>query len=414
MSLASDAVEAHPPWYGTAAATASTAAPTSPTLGQHRHGHRVHKVDQVDFEVPERLEFIKSLGKGTYGCVASFKDEQTGQEVAIKKIPHPLRNPIEGKRCLREMKLLRLLKHDCIISLFDVLAPSSPNFSEVYLATELMDADLHTVICSDQDLGEEYIQFFIYHILRALVYLHSANVVHRDLKPLNVLVNKNCDIKICDFGLARGRAGLRSEDEDHLRTEYVGTRWYRAPEIVLTSKEYTAAVDVWGAGCILAELIGRKPIFIGKDFMDQIGSICKVLGTPTDDELHFIPEKYEYARSFIQNKFPGLVRQDWSVALPGSNQGQQDLLNQMLCFDPNVRISAAGALRHPYLGEYFCEEDEHTAAGPLDWSFDDTPLDSALLQSQIYQEMAIWHPEILERDREALAETGWHLELPPE
>jgi len=158
--------------------------------------------------------FLRALGKGTFGAVAAFRDEKNDTEVAIKKIPQPFRNHIDGKRCLREIKLLRMLEHDSIIPLLDVLAPPSPDFSEVYLVTELMDADLHTVIASDQPLGEDHVQFFIYNILRALLYIHSANVVHRDLKPLNVLVNKDCDIKLCDFGLARGRAGFSQEDDD--------------------------------------------------------------------------------------------------------------------------------------------------------------------------------------------------------
>merc|ERR1712151_914988 len=171
-----------------------------------------------------------------------------GEEVAIKKILNPFRSQIDGKRCLREIKLLRLLEHPNIIPLHDVLAPPSPDFHHVYIVMELMDTDLHRVISSDEPLTDDHAQFFMYQIFCALVYMHSANVVHRDLKPLNVLVNKNCDVKLCDFGLARGRAGFSQEDDDFLRTEYVGTRWYRAPEVVLTSMEYTAAVDIWSAG----------------------------------------------------------------------------------------------------------------------------------------------------------------------
>ncbi len=122
-------------------------------------------------------------------------------------------------------------------------------------------------------------------ILRGLKYLHSANVIHRDLKPSNILVNKNCDLKICDFGLARG---FRSQDqEDPNLTDYVVTRWYRAPEVVLLASEYTKAIDVWSVGCILCELVGRKALFTGKDHLDQIKKIIEIIGMPGEEDLHW-------------------------------------------------------------------------------------------------------------------------------
>lgn len=353
------------------------------------------------------MTFLRALGAGTYGAVSAFHDATTGTDVAIKKIGNPFRNIVEGKRCLREIKLLQLLEHDCIIPLIDVLAPPSPDFHEVYLVTELMDADLHTVICSEQPLGEDHVQFFVYQILRALLYVHSANVVHRDLKPLNVLVNQNCDIKLCDFGLARGRAGFSQEDDDFLRTEYVGTRWYRAPEIVLTSMEYTAAVDLWSVGCILGELIGRAPIFRGNDFLDQIRSICAVLGTPTVDELSFIPATNQAARDFIQVRFPGLPKQSWQTVYPAASPEQCDLLDKILCFDPNSRLTALDALHHAYLADQWCDEDEQLAQKHVDWTFDDLNNDPDRLQCLIYHESATRHPEILQRDEAELMARDW-------
>lgn len=109
-----------------------------------------------------------------------------------------------------------------------------------------------------KELTDEHIQYFIYQILRGILYIHSANVIHRDLKPNNILLNKNCDLKICDFGLARG-----FENEDEFKTEYVVTRWYRAPEVILNASAYTKALDIWSIGCIFAELLGRTPLFPG-------------------------------------------------------------------------------------------------------------------------------------------------------
>ena len=125
-----------------------------------------------------------------------------------------------------------------------------------------METDMHRVIRT-QDLSDDHCQYFIYQTLRALKAMHSANVLHRDLKPSNLLLNANCDLKVCDFGLARSAAS--SEDNSGFMTEYVATRWYRAPEIMLTFKEYTKAIDVWSVGCILAEMLNGKPLFPGKD-----------------------------------------------------------------------------------------------------------------------------------------------------
>jgi mitogen-activated protein kinase 1/3 len=131
-----------------------------------------------------------------------------------------------------------------------------------------METDMHRVIRT-QDLSDDHCQYFIYQTLRALKAMHSANVLHRDLKPSNLLLNANCDLKVCDFGLARSAAS--TDDNSGFMTEYVATRWYRAPEIMLTFKEYTKAIDVWSVGCILAEMLSGKPLFPGKD--------CEYAGT---------------------------------------------------------------------------------------------------------------------------------------
>merc|ERR1711972_110613 len=214
-----------------------------------------------------------------------------------KKITDAFHDLIDGKRILREVKLLRSFQHDNIISILDMYPPDHPDFDDIYIVTDLMETDLHRVIYSKQVLNDEHHQYFSYQILRGLLYLHSANVVHRDLKPSNLLVNKNCDLKICDFGLARV---LSTSEEDSMgRTDYVVTRWYRAPEVVLLASEYTKSIDVWAVGCILCELVARKPIFAGKDHLDQIKKIVSVLGSPTEEELHWLPPSGP-ARTFLR------------------------------------------------------------------------------------------------------------------
>jgi mitogen-activated protein kinase 1/3 len=403
---------AHTPWCS--GADAVPLAPAAPAPAAPPAGLEARD-DGSDFTVPANLIFEKMLGKGPYGSVGLFQDTQRGVGAAIKRIPNPFRNPIDGKRCLREVKLLQLLKHENILGLVDILSPPAPNFNEVYIVTEPMDADLHTVIYSESALSDDHVQFFVYQILCALLYMHSANVVHRDLKPLNVLVNKNCDVKLCDFGLARGRAGFSQEDDDFLRTEYVGTRWYRAPEVVLTSMEYTAAVDIWSAGCILGECIGRKPMFTGRDFLDQIGSIVKVLGTPSEQELSFIPQENRAARDFIKARFPSFPKKSWVEVYPLASDDQRDILDQMLRFDFHSRPSAQHALRHKYLADYHCEEDEIVAPCHIDWSFDDVEgKNSEKLRCLTYLEAAKLHPDILVRDQDELARLGWvSTEVPP-
>ena len=148
--------------------------------------------------------------------------------------------------------------------------PSLEHFKDVYIVSELMETDLHRIIYSRQELTDDHIQYFIYQILCSLKYMHSANVLHRDLKPANVLLNSNCDLKVCDFGLARIASGVNGEmEKSDPMTEYVITRWYRPPELILT-RSYDCSIDMWSAGCILGELLLRKPIFPGRDYVDQI------------------------------------------------------------------------------------------------------------------------------------------------
>ena len=153
-----------------------------------------------------------------------------------------------------------------------------------YMILDFMETDLHKIIYSKNELTDEHIQYFVYQILKGLKYIHSAHVIHRDLKPSNLLLNSNCDLKICDFGLARGT----KEEADYELTEYVVTRWYRAPEVMCSCQEYDHKIDVWSVGCILAELHGRKPLFPGDDYIKQMNLIFGVLGTPSKEDMKFI------------------------------------------------------------------------------------------------------------------------------
>ena len=165
------------------------------------------------FTVEKKYELIKQVGLGADGVVCSCNDKKSNTKVAVKKVPNAFEDLVDAKRILREIKLLAFFDHENIISLLDVpRPPSKTNYPDIYIVTDLMETDLHRVIYSKQELSDEHIQYFLYQLLRGLLHIHSANVAHRDLKPSNILVNKNCDLKICDLGLGRG--GIKDDSKD--------------------------------------------------------------------------------------------------------------------------------------------------------------------------------------------------------
>ena len=187
---------------------------------KHKHSFTIAG---SEFIVDERYEYIKQIGVGAYGVVISCYDKKTNRNVAIKKVGNAFEDLIDAKRIVREIKLLRYFKHDNIVSLIDIQKPPGrTGFEDIYIITDLMETDLHRVIYSRQELTDDHIQYFIYQILRGVVYMHSANIIHRDLKPANILANKNCDLKICDLGL--GRAEVYEYDEMELREKQNKTK----------------------------------------------------------------------------------------------------------------------------------------------------------------------------------------------
>lgn len=339
-----------------------------------------------EFEVDVRYMNLKPIGRGAYGLVAAADDLITGRKVAIKRISKVFLDLIDAKRILREIKLLRHLgKHENIVDILDIMTgpPEVEDFHTLYIVTQLYECDLERIISSSQRLTDQHLQYFVYQLLRGLKYIHSASVLHRDLKPSNLLVNSNCDLAICDFGLARGV----SEETTGKLTEYVVTRWYRAPELLCESDTYATGVDVWSVGCIFAEILGRKPLFRGSSTSDQLRLIIEKLGSPLPEELSAIHN--ESVLRQIRDT-PHRPKVAMETLFPDANPLALDLLGKMMEFDQERRIGVDGALSHPYLMELHSKAKEPVCERAFNFDFEkDYPdeMPQRLLQAHMYREM---------------------------
>jgi hypothetical protein len=267
------------------------------------------------------------------------------------------------------------------------LRPSeATSFRDLYLVYELMDTDLYQarlravlrcgcaatkrntatdsashaprcapqVIRSPQPLSEAHTQYFMWQLLCGLRYMHAAGVIHRDLNPANLLVNAACDLKIADFGLARAAA-----PPGEPMSAYVVTRWYRAPELLLAAVSYGAPVDTWAAGCVLAELLGRRALFPGRDAAHQLSLVLGVIGTPEEGELRRCASP---AGAAFAARLPRAARVSMAHLYPDAAPAAVALLDALLVFDPCARCSAEGALKHPYLEGYAdCDQGDAAA-----------------------------------------------------
>ena len=319
-------------------------------------------------QLPERYKAGEIIGSGAYGIILSAVDTQNNnQKVAIKKLKS-ISDLIDLKRISREILIMKYCQHENIIPLFDVIIhlnqnPSVNKIADVYLVMEKMDSDLQKIIASKQELSDEHYQFILYQILRALYFLHSANIIHRDFKPSNVLINEDCTVKLCDFGMSRG-----IKDENILLTEYVVTRYYRAPEVMLSSHHYSKKIDVWSVGCAFAELLSKKFLFPGENYIAQIKLIIEVLGTQDVNDLNFISNTS--AKNFVM-QYQGIPKKDFKKILKCENLNAVDLVEKMLVFNPEKRYSIEQCLNHPYLKNMREGIEDPVFNGKINLDFDD-------------------------------------------
>lgn len=296
--------------------------------------------------VPQDVQPDRPIGYGAFGVVWAVTDPRDGRRVALKKLPNVFQSLVSSKRVFRELKMLCFFKHDNVLSALDILQPPHLDFfQEIYVITELLQSDLHKIIVSPQHLSADHIKVFLYQILRGLKYLHSARILHRDIKPGNLLVNSNCVLKICDFGLAR----VEEPDQSKHMTQEVVTQYYRAPEILMGARHYSAAVDVWSVGCIFGELLGRRILFQAQSPVQQLELITELLGTPTLEDMR---HACEGARTHMLRRAPKppSLSALYTLSTHATHEAVH-LLCQMLVFDPDKRISVIDALAHPYVDE---------------------------------------------------------------
>jgi serine/threonine protein kinase len=359
------------------------------------------------FEVDDKYDIIDAIGQGAYGIVVAAKDKTATKKekthIAIKKIEKAFEHKIFTKRTLRELKILRLLSHENIIGISTLLLPKSrEEFEDIYVASPLMETDLTTIIKSPQGLTDEHVQFFVYQILRGLKYVHSAGIVHRDLKPRNLLVNSNCDLKICDFGLSRA---THCADEPGKMTDYVATRWYRAPELLLEVREYGPSVDVWSVGCILAELLRRKPFLPGSDTRNQLDLTFEVFGTPSEDFITAIPKPR--LRKFLRSLPPKKPR-NLEAFFPKANPLAIDLLKKLMIVDYRHRVTVEEALAHPYLKDLHFPDDEpiRSPVSPMEFEFEKHQLSLQQLKDLVYEEILMYHYDDFKKEYLTKVESG--------
>jgi non-specific serine/threonine protein kinase len=289
----------------------------------------------------QRYTRLEKLGEGTYATVFKGKNKVTGEIVALKEIHL---DPEEGapSTAIREISLMKELKHPNIVRLQDIIHTEN----KLSLVFEFMDQDLKkymdsTARVTHGALDANTIKSFMYQLLRGISYCHENRVLHRDLKPQNLLINKHNQLKLGDFGLARA-FGIPV----NTFSNEVVTLWYRAPDVLLGSRMYSTSIDIWSAGCIMAEMYTGRPLFPGTNNEDQLQKIFRLLGTPNEQSWPNISQFPEY-------KPPQVIYpiQHISQILATVDSCGLDLLNRMLQYQPQMRISAKDALNHAYFNE---------------------------------------------------------------
>lgn len=290
----------------------------------------------------DRYTRIEKIGEGTYGVVYKAQDEETKEIVALKKIRLEVEDEGIPSTAIREIALLKQLHHPNIVCLIDVIHTEK----RLTLVFEYLDQDLKKFLDAhgDSGLSVDRVLCFTYQLVKGIHYCHTQRVLHRDLKPQNLLINHEQELKLADFGLARA-FGIPVRNYTH----EVVTLWYRSPDVLLGSRQYGTAVDIWSVGCIFAEMATGSPLFPGQNDSDQLCKIFELLGTPDMDSwpgITELPDYHKYAK-----RMPHFSGKRLEMIIPNLGADGLDLLIRMLQVNPEQRISAEDALAHAYFEE---------------------------------------------------------------
>ncbi|XP_073834174.1 extracellularly regulated kinase 7 [Musca autumnalis] len=318
-----------------------------------------HKMSEIDENISKLFDIKKRLGKGAYGIVWKALDKRNNETVAVKKIFDAFRDETDAQRTFREIVFLKAFRnHPNIIKLHNVY--KAQNNLDIYLIFEYMESDLHNIIKKGTILKDIHKRYIMYQLINAIKYIHSGNVIHRDLKPSNVLIDSKCRCKLADFGLARSVSNLpmRCDSNDMnselpvepLLTDYVATRWYRAPEILIASKRYTKGIDMWSLGCILGEMIRGKPLFQGSSTVNQIEKIVSTLPDITEEDIKAVGAGF--GSVLLKKNISKDKKITFSDLLNDASKDALDLVKSLLVLDPMGRLTAKQALCHPYVEKF--------------------------------------------------------------
>lgn len=282
-----------------------------------------------------RYTTLKQLGDGTYGSVLMGRSNESGELVAIKRMKRKFYSWDECMN-LREVKSLKKLNHANVVKLKEVIREND----QLYFVFEYMKENLYQLMKDRENrmLSENEIRNIMFQVLSGLAFVHKHGFFHRDMKPENLLCMGPELVKIADFGLARE---IRSKPP---YTDYVSTRWYRAPEVLLRSSTYSSPIDLWAVGCIMAELYTLRPLFPGNSEVDEIFKICQVLGTVKKGDWQ---EGYQLATA-MNFRFPQCVPTHLKTLIPNASNEAIALMRDLLQWDPKKRPTAVQALRYPY------------------------------------------------------------------
>lgn len=303
--------------------------------GQLSRRSRRKSLSEIGFGKIESYTKLDKLGEGTYATVFKGKSRLTDSLVALKEIrlEHE-----EGAPCtaIREVSLLRDLKHANIVTLHDIIHTDK----SLTLVFEYLEKDLKQYM---DDCGNimsmTNVKIFLFQLLRGLNYCHKRRVLHRDLKPQNLLINERGELKLADFGLARAKSIPTKTYSNE-----VVTLWYRPPDVLLGSTEYSTPIDMWGVGCIFYEMACGRPLFPGSTVEDELHLIFKTLGTPTEDSLPNI----SHNQDFLSYSFPHYQAEALLTIAPRLDSDGLDLLAKFLKYNAKIRVSAADALKHSF------------------------------------------------------------------